>query len=209
MEQPLLRGAAGDRAGSGHLAPRRACIATATSSSTACSTRCPSRWSASACGCAPPTPRWRSIRTIGWWPPIRAAASPGSAHRARSSAARGAGLLRPRPRLVRRSRPSESARPAAQLIERLLADRIVERLRAAQGVLRLAETLRRRASGGRLRPRALPRQPLLPHRQDDPGRRLRSAAAARSGTPARRRSTPAARASRATPAICSTHPSHH
>ena len=80
--------------------------------------------------------------------------------------------------VVPANRPRASAPPAPKSIDRLLADRIVERLRAAQGVLRLRDTYGAERVGGRLCPCAASRQPVLPHRQDHPGRRLRPPAAA-------------------------------
>ena len=66
----------------------------------------------------------------------------------------------------------------AELFERLLADRILERLRAARGRPAAARDLRRRSPGGGVHARTVPCQPLLlPHGQDHPGRRLRPTAA--------------------------------
>ena len=129
--------------------------------------------------------RWRSIRTIGRSPCIRAAASAGSASLC-------AITCRPRRKpsslttATGASSQAPSDRPGvhANSIEQLLADRIVERLRAAQGVLRLAERYGAARAGSRLPARARARQPLLPHRQDDPRRRLRPAAAVHRRQPA-------------------------
>ena len=132
--------AAGDRARTWALAPRRACIATATCSSSARCTRRRSRWWARRCGCAPPTARSRSIRTTATWPPTCAAQRPGERRtRARSPAARGASASS-RTTAHWCLAASRAIGPAcAELVEQLLGDRIVERLRAAQGVLRLGE----------------------------------------------------------------------
>jgi DNA replication protein DnaC len=57
----------------------------------------------------------------------------------------------------------------ARLIERLLSDRVSERLRAAQGAAPEGQVWRRAARGG-LRAGPGARQPALPHRQDHPRR---------------------------------------
>ena len=100
---------------------RCASTATATSNSTAASTRCRSPWSDSASGCAPPTARWQSTRTIARSPSIPAVASPAALHRTRSPAAAGASLLRPRPRLV--CRAGDAHRPRLRRADRAPAVR--------------------------------------------------------------------------------------
>jgi transposase len=121
--------------------------------------------SASASGCRPPSARSNSFTITRWSPPIdprgpaSAARLPRISRRSRSTSS-----CR-RPRGVGR-RPPRSAVlcPVYLFIEALLGDRPLDRLRGAQGVLRLAQRYgpppRRR-----LCPRPRGRRVSLPHRQ--------------------------------------------
>ena len=98
--------------------------------------------------------------------------------RARSPAAGGASLLRPRPRVVPAAGARRSARRAPSSSSGCSPTASSSGCAPRKACCGCATALRRRAAGGRLRARAVPRQPVLPHRQDHPRRRLRPAAAA-------------------------------
>ena len=113
----------------------------------------------------------RSTRTTGTSSPIPAAARAGERITVRDHLPPNAARFLAHDRTWCLEQAERVGPACASSIAQLLADRILEKLRAAQGVLRLAERYGAARLEARLRPRARPRLAPLPHRQDHPRRR--------------------------------------
>ena len=184
------------RPGSWPSGSRPSSTPTAMSSSPAPTTRRPTASSASGSGSAPPTVKVELYHEYALVATHRRA-RPGQRRTLIGPPAAGQGPLpHADPGLVSHPRGRDRARLWRRSSSALLGDRPLDRLRSAQGVLRFGQRYGATAPGRRLRPRPRRRRVSLPHRQDDPGPRARSASPLPSLTPVARRGPDAAAAPR-------------
>ena len=197
---PAAAAAAGDRPGSGHLASRASCTATATSSSTARCYSVPFALVGKRLWLRATDTRRRDLRGLPArrHPPARAA-SPASGVTVRDHLPPEAQAFFARDRhwcvaAGRRDRPGAAPSSSSSCSPIASSSGCAPRKACCAWPRRYGAARLEAACARAL----VPRQPLLPHRQDHPRRRLRPAAAA--APPASTdRLRHAARASRATP----------
>ena len=127
--------------------------------------------SATASTPGPRRPWCRSSTTGSWSRPTRARTAASRPTSATTRRRRSPSTCAPRPGAA--AGPPRSARPAAAVIDELLADNALFRLRAAQGVLGLADKHDPGPARGGLREGHRRRGPVLPHHQGHPRRRHR------------------------------------
>ena len=128
----------------------------------------------SASGSTPGSPRrlveiFADGQLIKTWPRRRT----GPAHRPGRLPTGEDRVLHAHPGLVPLAAPRSSVEHVTELVVGLLADHALHHLRAAQGIIGLAEQVQPRAAGCRLPPRARSGGPVLPHGQGHPRCRRR------------------------------------